>query len=239
MVKRARKDADGDAIPGLGVDAFGGQTVDPTQNVKDLMNASIKSIAEKADLQARLAEVNHLHLKEIGALRERYQDTVGTLREAHQGKMQQAEAGRLDSIRQVDREEVAKTAITANTAIATLAKQTTDLATTLQSRVDATANAAEARSSSQYNDITKRLQAVELSLSEGKGKQQVSDPAFDKLNTLVERLVSSQATTGGQKQGMSDAMKLIITLISVAGTLILIGGAFVTLILFLNRVPVR
>jgi cobalamin biosynthesis Mg chelatase CobN len=201
----------------------------PTKNVEALVEASVKSLSNEAVLRAQLADSNIAHQKEIGQLRERYQEAIGKLREDHQARMQAAEAGRLDSIRQVDREEVAKTAITANTAIATLAKQTTDLATTLQSRVDATASAAEARSSAQYNDITKRLQAVELSLSEGKGKQGVADPQMDKLTLLVETLATNQSRGQGSKEGMSDGAKILIAVVGLFATVVGIVGGLVTI----------
>jgi hypothetical protein len=77
------------------------------------------------DLRAKDKEISdskHLHMKELTSLRADHELLVGTLREEHQSKIQHAEADRLNSIRQVDREEVAKTAAAANTAIMTLAK---------------------------------------------------------------------------------------------------------------------
>ena len=94
----------------------------------------------------------------------------------------------------------------------------------MQSRVDATASAAEARSSAQYNDITKRLQAVELSLSEGKGKQGVADPQMDKLTLLVETLATNQSRGQGNKEGMSDGAKIAIAALGIVATGVSILG---------------
>lgn len=184
--------------------------VDPTDNVKALMEASIKALTERQDLIARAAYEKIKGLEALAVLRAQHESFTATLREGYQEKVAHAEASRLDSIRQVDREEVAKTAVAANNAITTLAKQTNDLATTLAKTVADTAAAAEARNSSQYSDTNKRLSALELSSSEGKGKQQVADPQMDKLALLVEELASGQANRAGQSQGLSDGAKLLI-----------------------------
>lgn len=231
---------------GIGVDVYGAPVIDPTKNVlanieaeskrQDDLRMAAKELSDSNNLhQKEMGLIQAAHLKEISDLRERHQNEIGRLREEHQAGMAEAESGRLNSIRQVDREEVAKTAVAANTAIATLAKQTTDLATTLQKQVSDTATAAEARSSAQYNDTTKRLQAVELALSEGKGKQQVSDPAIERMANIVEKLASGQATFGGERQGISSAWYVLGGVVALIMGLLTIGALLVSLTVFMNR----
>lgn len=208
---------------GLAVDATGGPIVDPSENVKALSEAANKRQDDLRELNKELTDAKLAHQKEIGEIREAHQKTVGQLREAYQEKIAHAESGRLDSIRQVDREEVAKTAVAANTAITTLAKQTADLATTLQAQVATTAAAAEARSSAQYTDVNKRISALELSSSEGKGKQGVVDPQMDRLTALVERMAQSQNTDTGRSEGVGSQW----TLIGVITALVLAAGAII------------
>jgi hypothetical protein len=124
------------------------------------------------------------------------------------------EAGRVDSLRQGDREETTRATVAAQANISALANTTTTLADTLRNQVASTATAAENRQSAYAGDVGKRLTAVELSLSEGKGKQQVSDPAMERLATLVESLASGQKVAAGEKQGMSDGVKLVIALLT-------------------------
>jgi cobalamin biosynthesis Mg chelatase CobN len=207
VTKAARTPRTG--MAGIGVDAFGDAAFDPTANVKALVIAESR---RQDDLRAAA--------KELSDVKHTYEQTIGKLREDYQEKIQRAESGRLDSIRQVDREEVAKTAVAANTAITTLAKQTNDLAVTLAKTVADTAAAAEARNSAQYSDTNKRLSALELSSSEGKGKQTVADPQMEKLTALVETLARTQATGAGQSQGMSDSVKLLVTILTIVTLLL-------------------
>jgi hypothetical protein len=183
---------------GLPADAGGGPTVDPTQNVKDLSEASNIRQDDLRDLTKELFDVNVAHVKELGALRA-----------SHQRELSKAESERLNAIRQVDREEVAKSAVTANTAITTLAKQTTDLQTTLQKQTADIAVAVEQRQSAFASDTNKRLSAVELALSEGKGKQQVADPQIDRMALMVEKLVAAQATGTGKSEGLSQGWAIL------------------------------
>jgi hypothetical protein len=209
---------------GMGVDALGGPVIDPTENVIALVVAESKRQDDLRQAAKELSDAKHAHEEEIGKLREQYQE-----------KIQRAESGRLDSIRQVDREEVAKTAVAANTAITTLAKQTNDLAVTLAKTVADTAAAAEARNSAQYSDTNKRLSALELSSSEGKGKQTVADPQMEKLTTLVEVLAQHQATGGGKAEGQSESVRLLVMGVGLVATLLMIGSMLVGVVLFLNR----
>ncbi len=186
------------------------QPVDTTTNVLALVEASDRRQDDLRIASEKYSALQHLHQKEMAEQRAQHEQMVGTLREGYQEKIAKAESGRLDSIRQVDREEVAKTAVAANTAITTLAKQTTDLQQTLPTHVTHTAAAKEARNSAQYTDINKRLSALELSSSEGKGKQTVVDPQIDRITVLVETLARNQAAGAGKSEGISASWGVIL-----------------------------
>lgn len=198
------------------------QPVDPSENVKALSEAANKRQDDLRQANKELTDAKLSHLKEIAEIRAGYQEEIGAAREEYQEKVSKAESGRLDSIRQVDREEVAKTAVAANTAIATLAKQTNDLAATLAKTVADTAAAAEARNSAQYSDTNKRLSALELSSSEGKGRSIVVDPQMDKLTLLVETLARNQATGTGKSEGISTSWAIIV-----AVAMMVLGAGYV------------
>lgn len=216
--------------PGIGVDAQGGAVVDPTANVIALNEAANKRQDDLRMAAKELADAKIAHQKEISDLRALHQNAMAELREQHQDRMAEAEAGRLNSIRQVDREEVVKTAGSANTAIAALAKQTSDLATTLAKQVADTAVAAEARNTTQYSDTNKRLSALELSSSEGKGKQGVFDPQMEKLTALVEVLSRNQSAAVGKSTGISLAWGLLLGVVSLVSMLLGIGGVMYALL---------
>lgn len=200
--------------PGPGVDASGRAAGDPTANVIALSAADNRRQDDLREAERRYNDLRSEHQQEIAALR------------AEHGKELAAkESSRLDSIRQVDREEVTKTAASANLAIATLAKQTTDLASTLQNTVQTTAGAAETRRATDMAEVNKRVSALELSSSEGKGKSAISDPALIELTAELRTLTKLQSTSGGRSLGVNATIAgvvVVVTLIvSLAGVLVM------------------
>lgn len=209
----ANKPKRAQARPGLPADASGGPTIDPTQNVKDLSEQSNIRQDDLRALTKELFDTKVEHVKEIGALRA-----------VHQRELDKAESDRLNSIRQVDREEVIKTAGSAQTAIQTLASTAATTAETLRAQVAATANTFATQLATIVGDFNKRLSALELSSSEGKGKQTVADPQLEKLATLVEGLARTQATGTGKGQGINMAWVALLGVVSLLGGLLGIAG---------------
>ena len=193
--------------------------VDPTANVKDLVFAESRRQDDLRQADKVLSDTKHANQTEVAKIHSDHESQIGQLREDYQAKIQKAESGRLDSIRQVDREEVAKTAVAANNAITTLAKQTTDLQQTLAKQVTDTAAAQEARYSSQMSDFNKRVSALELSGSEGKGKQLVTDPAMERLVKVVEELADKNKITVGKAEGISMSAAIILGFITLLSML--------------------
>jgi hypothetical protein len=184
--------------------------VDPSENVKSLSEASNVRQDDLREAERRYNDLRAEHQKEIASLRAQ-----------HQEALDKKESARLDSIRQVDREDVAKTAAQANLAIATLAKQTTDLATTLQAQVGSTAAAAETRRSADMSEVNKRVSALELASSATAGKQTVVDPQMAELTKQVAALAALQAAGAGQQSGGKQAWGYVFAVI---GALIGITG---------------
>ena len=193
--------------------------IDPTKNVLDLVEAAVKRLDDMSALRERLTT------EKVDGLRRALKDgeRVAKLRARHQRELDKAESERLNAIRQVDREDVAKTTAATAALATTLAAQTTTLASTLRNQVDTVAAAAEVRFNSIGQDLTKRLSAVELALSEGKGRQIVVDPQMEKLTTLVELLAKNQATVTGKGEGINLAWVVMLGVVSFLGGLIVIG----------------
>ena len=188
---------------GPSTDAANRPVIDPTENVMKLVEASSR---RQDDLRAAERRFNDL--------RAEHQKEMADLRAEHQKELSAKESSRLDSIRQVDREDVAKTAQAANLAITTLAKQTADLASTLQTQVQATAAAAETRRTADMGEIGKRVSALELGSSAQAGKQQVADPQMDMLVKQVAQLAALQQSGAGQKQGFNAAWAALLGVFS-------------------------
>lgn len=220
---KQRPRSNGDTgTPGLPIDYEGAPAVDPTENVLALVRAAERRQDDLRTAAKDLYESRSACAKEIGTMRAEYQNELRKLDAAHQTELRKAESERLNSIRQVDREEVSKTAVSANTAITTLAKQTTDLQTTLQKQVADTALAVEQRQSAQYSDTNKRLSALELSSSEGKGKQTIADPALADMAEEIRALRMAQTVTIGKGQGSQAVWGYVVGAIGVIGIIITI-----------------
>jgi hypothetical protein len=193
---------------GVGVDANGNAVVDPTKNVLDLVEAANKRQDDLRQAAQAMAELRATHQHELGEMRAK-----------HQRDLAMAEAQRLDSIRQVDREDVNKTAAQALAAIQTLATVTSTTAETLRTQVATTATAAANQLATITGEINKRLSALELSSSEGKGKQAYVDPQMDRLSNLVEALARAQANESGREKGMSTSWAVLLGAVSIAAAM--------------------
>lgn len=211
MKKRKRKR---ERLPGLGIDAFGGGVIDPTENVKSLTEAAN---VRQDDLRALTRE---LHDTKIASLKE-----IGNIREKHQARLRKAEAARLDSIRQVDREESNKAATAAQTAIATLAAANLTTAETLRTQVATTAQAAATSLANSMGEVNKRLSALELSYSEGRGKATVESPMMAELVAEMKAMRLASAGNSGQQQGKQDFWGYIIGAVGLLGVIVTIAAA--------------
>ena len=186
---------------------------DPTENVQNLLKEAIK---RQDDLRA--AETRRV-------------DNESKLRAEYNKELDDKEASRLNSIRQVDvlnQASAAKSALDAIQALAStttvnadnirnalnatttqLAKQTTDLATTLAAQNTATAN-----------ELSTRIAALEKASAEGVGKERVVDPITAELLREVKSLRDSRSEVSGKSQGISQFIGWILAGIAIAGFVI-------------------
>lgn len=112
-----------DGKPGIGVDSRGGQVVDPTKNVLDLVEALKEMLKELRAADKEIADLRYATLKENEAIRSDYDD-----------RLRKAEAGRLDALRLFDTNNVAVATATATAQATALAKKSDDSALVLQSQ---------------------------------------------------------------------------------------------------------
>jgi len=205
------------ASTGMAVDSAGDVAYDPSQNVLDLVEAERRRQDDLREAERRYFDAQNRHVEEIL-----------TLRALHAAELRMAESARLDSIRQVDREDVNKTAAQALNAIQTLATTTNTTAETLRNQVATTAQQAAQQRAIDTTEFNKRLSAVELALSEGKGKQTVADPMMAELVAEMKAMRQAQATGTGKTEGISASVAFAI---AAAGVLLGIVG------LVLSRLP--
>jgi hypothetical protein len=210
VAKRTRRDSPRQpTASGLAVDWQGGPVIDPTANVISLVDASILRLDDLRDAEAlrvdMLRSATSAHAEAMRTLEARRVDEQAAIRAYYEDLLRTKEASRLDAIRQVDREDVSKTAAAAQTAIATLANATTTMAETLRTQVANTAAAAESRQATYAGDVNKRLSALELSSSEGKGKSQLSDPMMQEVMMELRKLSADRDRDMGRDTGLEAA----------------------------------
>lgn len=211
---------------GRGVDAHGGPVIDPTENVKALSEAATK---RQDDLRQSNNELYDAKFATVCA-RVRGLEKANKREASHTAAIIVLQMERLDKIRQVDVLNASAAAERVAEAVRTLATTTSSDREANRALVASSASGLASQLSSLFGESNKRLAAVESSLSEGRGKQQVEDPQMRALTLAVGELVRAQAAHAGKGQGSGDMAKWIALAISAIVGLIAIG-AFV----FTNR----
>jgi hypothetical protein len=158
--------------PGIPIDSSGGQTIDPTKNVLDLVGAAVLRIDDMAELRAQLLDEKILRME-----REWIHQEKAAERERQFGKeIRGMESDRVDKIRSVDVANAAATAAQLLSAVNNLAATADRTAETLRNQVATTAAAAAANQAALINPITERVAVLEKSSYTGAGKAGVADP---------------------------------------------------------------
>jgi hypothetical protein len=188
---------------GLPVDKYGGQTIDPTKNVFDLVTAAVMRIDDLRDAETKRVdekiETEKQHTREIMQLRA-----------VHEKDLRLAEAKRIDAIRVVDVNAVAASQTNATNQAAVLAQQVTTTADTLRNLVATTASATSTQLDLLTKQMTDRIAALEKTQYEGSGKEKVTDPIMQQL--LQEMKNTKEAVSEGKakSQGMSAIIGYIV-----------------------------
>jgi hypothetical protein len=197
--------------------------IDPTENVKALSEAAQKRQDDLRALGDVVNEQRAAHLKEIMSVRAEYED-----------KLRNAEAKRIDAIRLVDSNSISvanERAVATATALAktvqdsaqVLSAQATKSADDLRQLVSTTAAESNRNLQQKFEDITKRISALEQAGAEGIGKQKFQDPAQTALIEEVRKLSRAQSDSAGVGTGRTDvigwiggALGLLIAFVSMA-----------------------
>src|SRR6185436_2223439 len=91
---------------GIGLDAYGGPLIDPTQNVKDLTEAANLRQDDLRQLNNRYLKALIQTVEQTAKLKAKHVKNIADLHQIHDYAIHKAEAGRLDALRQNDREDV-------------------------------------------------------------------------------------------------------------------------------------
>lgn len=213
---------------GIGIDAYGEDAYDPSENVKALNDAANKRQDDLRGYSERLmmSEIARLdshvvHLKEMGKLRA-----------DHSTEVRLMETERLDSIRQVDVLARNTAADRASDAIQALAATTqtnaenlrtalANTATTIAKQTSDTAAATAKATGDTFEALAKRIASLEASAYRGEGREKFADPQMEKLLSVVNQLSLDTRQGTGKTEGFGAAWAMVAVLatlfISVAG----------------------
>lgn len=183
----AENPADPPDIPGLGVDAFGQRSFDPSENVKELVRAENRRQDDLREAESfhrqSLAAAESRHVREILALRtelgnkdSQAADAMAAMRERHATELRIAEAQRIDAIREVDVKAVQQAAEVQATQAGTLAATVADSAEAMRVQMTQATEAATQRLSQAVEPIQQAIESLRRSQYEAQGqKTEVSE----------------------------------------------------------------
>lgn len=194
--------------PGQGIDSEGKAVVDPTKNVLDLVEASIR---RQDDLRTMEAE----GLRREMQLRAEFDQKLREREAASAEKLRLAESARIDAIRLVDTQQVQRAAEVQATAALALANQVSASAETLRNTVAAADSAGNVRLSAALEPMQKDIADLRrVQYETAGGKTQV---------------VEARATTGETRQNVG-----VIVAIAVGFSTVMIGIISISIALLLR-----
>ena len=164
---------------GVGLDPAGGPLIDPTANVIALNKAGHIRQDDLRKAERRYIESELLRVEAIANLKADHTKEIAQLHQIHDYAIHKAEAGRLDALRQNDREDVKA-----------LAAATTAKAEALQAQVATTAKTLADSFASAMAEQNKRVSAVELTQSAGSGRGQGAQNLWAIIAVAISVLVA-------------------------------------------------
>lgn len=206
---------------GPSVDKKGDPVIDPTRNVLDLVAAGNKRLDDLSAANQKLVESSIQSLKDSVLRESLHNKEVAELRAGFQTALNEKESKRLDSVRAVDQLAVTTASDRAQAAITALASQAAVTAETLRGAVNTSAANLAAQLVTTNAGINDRISSLEKAQYTGAGRAIVADPQLQTLQTLVDKLATSNSTSVGKTEGISSSWAILV------GAAGLIGGVIV------------
>ncbi|GAC1497478.1 MAG: hypothetical protein NVS1B6_03150 [Steroidobacteraceae bacterium] len=199
----------GDAgLAGIPIDRYGGATIDPTKNVLDLVESTIRRIDDLRDAENVRVNMALDYSRQLREAESRRVDQEASLRADYTRQLTEAEAKRIDAIRAVDVNAVSVASSRASDQATVLANQVVASADTLRNLVATNATALATQLTQIIGPITDRLALLEKSNYEGKGREVVNSPMMDQLREEVSKLRAERNETTGKSHGVSATMAM-------------------------------
>jgi len=198
---------------GIGVDASGGPVFDPSENVKALNEASHKRQDDLREMFTLYVQSELKRVEEVANLKAEQVKEIQEIHQAHDYALHRAKAGRLDALRQNDREDVKVLAAQTAAKADALQSQVSTTAATLQNQVSTTNEAATKNFMADQAEQNKRLSAIERQQAEGMGKATVESPMMAELVAETKALRASMSINSGEKSGKLSQREMIAWII--------------------------
>lgn len=190
---------------GPATDRNNSPVIDPTANVKDLVVAGMERQDDLRHAQELLFTAQLKRQDDLRTLEAAHNREIIRLEAEHQRELRVAESARIDAIRNVDVQAVARAAEVSQQAAAALQVQTGALAETLRNQLAATAAASLTNLQTALAPITKDItelraaqytqQGQKAEKTEGQGTNQYIITTLIALGALVLYYLATHAST--------------------------------------------
>lgn len=227
----AKRNGNVPGVPGLAVDAQGGQVIDPTANVIALVEANAKAVSDLREADNRYYDAVLNALKNSNEKGSEHLAEVAQIRAEYQKEIRESDLKVAAQTRLVDVGGQAASAASIATAVVTLQQTTDRNAETLRGQVAssssalakqvADAAAATAQQTLGYNTgIETRISSLEKGSNIGAGRQGVLDPQMAALFEKMDKLITATAAGAGNKEGSADTWKVVSAILAAAAIIV-------------------
>lgn len=182
-----------------GPNGLADRPVDPTVNVRELVDLNVRRLDDLRAAEARLVEAHLLHVEAISELRANYN-----------AQLREAEAKRIDAIRSVDVGNVQRAAEVQAIQANTLAAQVVASAETQRAQVTAAATAAATSLAAALVPIQDAIADLRRAQYEAQGQR--------------TQVVETRSASGAMMALIGLAITILMTVITVGGIILTKGG---------------
>jgi len=215
---------------GPSVDRSGNTVADPTDNVRGIVEASVKRIDDMREQDTQLwTLIRESDIRRADDLREAGK-TLNLLARSYEEKLREAESQRIDAIRSVDVGAVAIASERSAQQAVILANQVAGSAETLRSLVTSTAAQVAAQLQQTSMLFTERIAALEKVQYESQGKTAVVDPMMTSLMQNMREVLNDQANKGGRSEGMANLWGILAGVIGIVIAVASVGIAVIVMV---------
>ena len=206
--------------PGIGVDALGGQVVDPTENVRELVLAESK-------YQDAMRAASERHCEAMRMAGDTRIEDLARAEHRRQDEARAAEATRIDQLAALrllyDTQASENLRVQVKTTSELISTQLDKVTTSLSTQITTLTTTLTNQINSQTGALSARIAEVERFKYESGGRTSVSDPATERallsVETALKQLQGSQKKEEGKGMGQAQVIGWVIGAATVSAAL--------------------